>query len=721
MQDWHRTHELDRSPAAPVDSRRRIVGCFLAFALLLAAVGVRVIQLEATQGEAFRREATKPIQRTIVLPADRGRILSRDGRILAEDRDVRVLTVHYRWLEQPAGAQWLAREARARLPHDDRRNPEKLREAEQAVLSERDSLRDDLCELCGVSREQWAEHASRIQTRVQRIAESVNRRRIEAWSKGRDAGAAGNTSTKPNTHSETHLGRLLSRLAEGSFDDEGPPKPIEVAEQQAFHPMIDGLPEDAVQEIARRFASHSGVRVECVRRRAYPEDALACHLIGHLGIAEEDAERQVPELVGLSGVEAMHEDFLRGTSGMRSEEVGHDGRVLAVLKEMSPRRGKDIVLTINAELQTAAERLLARAIAERDVRFPNADGGGACLVMDVGGGELLAAASHPRFDPNLFAGADQCGLHYGDGSHAASVLQEANQPLFNRVTRMAIPTGSVFKPCSAVAFLESSVTNAHAAIDCRGYLRSPDTYRCAQFIRDGVGHGETNLSDALCQSCNVYFFTHAEQTPAAALQAWAWQFGYGRRTGIDLPHEEPGDVPMPPIEPDVHGASNNVSPETLMLSVGQGRFRATLLQVARMTAAIANGGSLVRPHVVVGNGAKPVPIEGVQTATLEAVREGMDRVVQDPRGTAYATGHIDDLPYGGKTGTAETSPGEPAHAWFAAYVPSERPRYVVVVALEHAGDASEAACPVVRRLILQMREQGMFAEEEPRAARGKTE
>ena len=219
---------------------------------------------------------------------------------------------------------------------------------------------------------------------------------------------------------------------------------------------------------------------------------------------------------------------------------------------------------------------------------------------------------------------------------------------------------------------------------------------------------------------------------------WGRRFGFGRPTGVDLPGEAAGTLPAPETIAEREGRPWRAG-DTLALAIGQGSFQATPLQVVRMMAAVANGGRLVTPHVVSGLGLPelkgpqstaeldapgddpirvqpPEPIAGLKASTLAVVREGLERVVADPRGTGHGTVYLASIPIAGKTGTAETGTAAGDHAWFAGYVPAEVPKLAFVVALEHAGNADETAGPVARRLVLAMQQLGYFDRQAHRLA-----
>ncbi len=297
---------------------------------------------------------------------------------------------------------------------------------------------------------------------------------------------------------------------------------------------------------------------------------------------------------------------------------------------------------------------------------------------------------------------------------------------------MAIPAGSIFKVPAAIALLETGTTHADEAFYCQGYLHAPDRQRCLIFVRDGVGHGDTTLTDALARSCNVYFFHYATQAGPAPLIDWSIRLGFGRRTGIDLPGEVAGQLPTPANIRSLEGHGWREG-DTQALAIGQGSLTVTPLQIVRLLAAVANGGTLVTPRVVrdiatvdrasveldeLGDVpqlefAPPVRIEGLSSSTLDVIRRGLKRVVADTQGTAHGTVYSESIMIAGKTGTAETGQTSAGlkredHAWFVGYAPAEAPKVAFVVALEHAGSGTAAAGPVAKRLVLRMLELGYF-------------
>jgi penicillin-binding protein 2 len=343
------------------------------------------------------------------------------------------------------------------------------------------------------------------------------------------------------------------------------------------------------------------------------------------------------------------------------------------------------------------------------------------VAVDVATGDLLAAACAPRFDLNLF--------NEFDSQRWQSLVADPRRPFYPRVTALTAPPGSVFKVLTAVAALEEEVIQPDSEFHCRGYLNRPDQLRCMIFRQHGQSHGDVNVSDALCESCNVFFFEAARKLGDEPLRRWSERFGFGAPTGADIPGEASGRLPRGPV-----GGRRTRDPgSTMQLAIGQSSLLVSPLQVARMMAAIANGGSLVAPRFAhAPPPSTPGPaiqlssfesVEPLSTSkklelsarTIAVIRESLERVVEDPQGTGRAAA-VAGVRVAGKTGTAETGGGQPDHAWFAGYVPADRPRVAFVVMLEHAGSGGRTAGPVAREFVEALVSNGVVRAE-PAVAR----
>ena len=690
--DWQELSLTSTTSPAVVDPRRRLRCCLGAFVLLMAVIWCRAAQLEINQGATFRAEALRPNRREEPLPAARGRILARDGTVLACDRLVAAVAVDYRWFEEPPRQAWLEQVARKRLPKDRRRNAALLAEEVQKLRFERDAMHRRLAALCGVDLADWQASARKVQDRVQRIAADARRRQIEA------------SPSAPPPSDDAPWSERFSAALRKIFAParDALPETVTVAEELANQVLAEDIPAAAVAEIQQHAERFPGTRIVHLARRIYPAGTSAAHVLGYLGHGADRAD-------GSTGIEQQYEAALQGTPGICVEVTDHAGRLQQSYHQSEPVAGHDVTLTIDSRLQRTAEELLdsavQRAALQSDRPQPS---GGAVVVIDVRNGEILAAASAPRFDPAVFVS--------GDSARREALLADPGHPLFQRAVQMALPPGSVFKTVTAVALLESAGLDPAATFYCQGYLKRPDQQRCEIYVRHGIGHGDVTLADALAESCNVYFFHHAANLPPQALADWAGRLGFGQPTGVDLPGEARGSLPTPAAPGQGGGRGWHVA-DTQAMAIGQGPLTATPLQVVRMMAAVANGGLLVTPHVVraeTSPGSRSHPsqaVPGLSSSTLAAVRAGLVEAVTNAEGTAHGALDLPEVSIAGKTGTAEIGAGQPEHAWFAGYLPVERPRYALVVVLERAGNAATAACPVAKRLVLRMLEIGLLARQ----------
>ncbi len=548
-------------------------------------------------------------------------------------------------------------------------------------------MHERLAQLCGINADELVERMRSVQRRVERVARHVN----------------------------------TAHHAPG--DSPGANERIVVAEELDFHTVYVGIGLDAIAEIEGHPKRWPGVRVVQQSRRTYADRGLAAHVLGHLGavgpgdVAADPEHYAASDRAGRMGVERQYESILRGSPGLTIDETDRSGRLLSSRHEREAQAGRDVILSIDTRLQRTAETLAAEAVRRLRRHEGEADSlssGAAIVVLDVEHGSIYCAVSAPTFDPNL--------LSHGDAPAIEAMLDDTARPLFDRVTKMAIPPGSTFKAVTAAALVEEKTVNVREPFYCQGYLNEPDRLRCMLFRHRGVGHGPTTLSDALAWSCNVYFFRHAEALSSQRLIEWAGRFGLGRTTGVDLPDESPGRVPNLEKQPWKLA-------DTQALAIGQSTLQTTPLQMTRVMAAIANGGRLVTPRVVsrIGSidtagdeesstpGSSSIDI-ALSPRTLDELRDGLERVVADDEGTGHRTVYLETLRIAGKTGTAETGAGRADHAWFVGYAPADRPRVAIGVVVEHAGSGADVAGPIARRLIMKLDELGYFRRTPSKAA-----
>ncbi len=466
--------------------------------------------------------------------------------------------------------------------------------------------------------------------------------------------------------------------------------------------------------VAQRFR-FPGVQVRARLFRRYPLGQLGSHAIGYIGrigpaeqarIAASDQARnyQGTDHVGKTGVELSYERQLHGLTGFDEVEVDAAGRPVRRLRSFPAVPGSSLVLSLDARLQKLAEDLYG-------------DRTGACVVMDPRNGEVLAFASMPMADPNLFVeGIDQADWD--------ALNTDPRKPLLNRALRGTFPPGSTYKPYLGVGALTLGIRTASYTLHDPGYFML-GKHR----FRDDVpgGHGLVDMHKAIAVSCDTYFYMVANDWGVDGMHDWTQRFGFGQRTGIDLPDEAHGILPSKAWKRHAYRlpAQQRWYPgETISLGIGQGYNSFTPIQIANALATMANRGRRLKPRVVRmvedmrTRRFEPTAIETVEQvpmpdAAWQVIHGGMVAVNAETDGTGYAVFH--DAPYtsAGKTGTAQVftvaqnqtyHAADLArrlrdHALYVCYAPAEDPVACVALIVEHAGFGAEAAAPIARRLL----------------------
>jgi penicillin-binding protein 2 len=464
--------------------------------------------------------------------------------------------------------------------------------------------------------------------------------------------------------------------------------------------------------LARRLESElPDVQVEQVPTRLYPSDAFASHLFGYVG---EASERQVETeglqsgaIIGQAGVERVYNKLLMGEDGAKVVVVNSMGREIDTVKEIPPHEGRRLQLTIDADLQRAAEE-----------GFRAGGFNGAAVVMDPRTGEVLAFTSRPGYNPNDFA----AGI---DRSTWAGLNSDPLKPLQNRAIQGRYSPGSTFKIVVAVAALEEGLVTPDFRVSCRG---SAVFYgRPFQCWKRG-GHGSIDLRHAMEQSCNVYYYTLGNMLGVDKIHKWATLLGLGEKTGIDLPNEIEGLVPSTEWKRQRYNEKWYAG-ETISVSIGQGQVSITPISLALMMSTVANGGTRWIPHLLKavdeGRGWKPItaalPKSRVQLkdSTISALHDGLFLVVNGA-GTG-GRARIPGRDVSGKTGTAQVislQGGRKAagrtdrdlrdHGWFVFFAPRDNPQIAGAIFGEHNEHGSTSA-PIAKHVI-----ETYFAKQEGR-------
>ncbi|WP_347488073.1 penicillin-binding transpeptidase domain-containing protein [Desulfoscipio sp. XC116] len=539
-----------------------------------------------------------------------------------------------------------------------------------------------------------------------------------------------------------------------------------------YEPVLvaEGISSKTVVTLRERQMEMPGVVVDIQPVRAYPHENLLAHALGYVQNIKEDQYEEnkdkgyfMNDLYGQNGLELVYESYLRGEHGARQMEVDAGGRPVRDLGLKQPVPGDDLVLTVDLNLQTAAEKALADGVARVQNAGHSKAKAAAAVVIDVRTGAIRAMASYPSYNPGVFTG----GLSGAQWQQ----LQDSGA-LLNRTMSAIYPPGSTFKMVTAAAILENKI------VDPTYKMPDPGYYRLGQGIfkdwKPG-GHGTVDLRKALEVSCDTYFYTYGRMAGVDAIAKMAREFGLGEKTGIKLPGEISGQVPTPEwkyelvksmliagnddfaqvrkLNEQIEKAADETRKqqlqkqrdeeldkqlekhewelkwqqyETVNMSIGQGGNTYTILQLANYVAAIANNGTLYKPYLVDkivgpdGQVIKEFKPEvnskvNVDHDNLQILREGMHMVATPPNGTGSAVFAGFKQSVAAKTGTAEVTDagGNKVgnHALFVSYAPYEKPEIAVAVVLEYGDSGSGYAGPIVRQIL-----DAYFADPKPNAS-----
>ena len=506
--------------------------------------------------------------------------------------------------------------------------------------------------------------------------------------------------------------------------------------------VLDGdLPYEKLGKVESHRYALPGVVTDNVPRRLYVEGKRAAHLLGSIGEIQKKqlesrrfAGYRAGEVVGQRGLESRLESHLRGRAGGRNLVVDVAGREIEVLDEVEPAPGGRVVLALDLDLQRAAEEAFLSLrtepltitdpeTGEKTVLPPEPDRMGALVALDPRNGDVLALVSRPAYDPNAFAG----GI---DSETWSALMQHEWRPLQDRALSGQYPPGSTYKAIVAAAGLAEGELDPAEQVYCPGFYRlGRRTYRCWK----RVGHGNVDLKDAIKHSCDVYFYELGVRLGIDRIAQFAKAFGLGRETGIDLPGESNGLVPSHEWKERVR-KQKWIKGETVSASIGQGYNLVTPIQLAVAYAALANGGTVVEPRVVLrleswtGETLEERPPRlreqvPVKPAQLEQVRQALRATVMETRGTG-GRARVEGLEVAGKTGTTQVVRLEQVegledheipvkyrdHAWFASFAPVEAPEIVVVVLVEHGGGGGAVAAPIAQKVLARFQEKRVAAE-----------
>ena len=640
--------------------RARLLSLQLLVLLAFAVLSVRLWHLQMVEGESYRLRADRNRFRMVSIDAPRGIMYDRQGRILVRNKPSFTISI-----------------VPADLPEED----------EERVFK--------------------------------RLAELLN---------------MPVSTTQTEVLSPTLPFTLPLGVNNDSGDQPGIRELVEAGRATPFVPVPikSRVPRDVAFIIEEEHMDLPGVQVEVEPIRHYLTGALTAHLLGYLGripkerldeyLGQPGTDYEMYDKVGLAGIEYTYEKELRGVKGRKFIEVDALGREMRTVGEVvDPIPGHNLILTIDVDLQAMMEDALRRGMERVGSRA------GVVIAMNPQNGEILAMVSLPAYDNNLFAG----GIKPED---YLKLTTDPDLPLFNRAISGEYPVGSTFKIVPAAAALQEGVITRQTLINDPGVIWLPNRYfpddpSLAQpFVCwKSSGHGLLNVVEALAQSCDVFFYEVAGGYKdfvglgAKRLIEYARLFGFGEPTGIRLTGESAGLVPDDRWKRHTW-AEVWVTGDTYNMAIGQGFFLATPLQLLNATAAVANGGTLYRPHVVreivdyEGNLVRRIEPEVIRQLPIKPeylamVREGLRGAVT--HGTARWAGFPTEVAIAGKTGTAEfvvdkDGDGQPdrdeegnlpTHAWFTAFAPYDDPEIALVVFVEGGGEGSAVAAPIAAEIL----------------------
>ena len=462
---------------------------------------------------------------------------------------------------------------------------------------------------------------------------------------------------------------------------------------------------EIITKIEERREDLPGVVLEVQAVRSYINNELGAHTFGYVGeVSDSELERKTTtgyksgDIVGKSGLEQIWDKELRGTDGGAQIEVNVSGKPVQMLGKKQPIAGNDLILTIDATIQKAAEKAMDERLRYLQDKLGNPEAkAGAAVVMNPQTGEILAIVSRPTFDPNKFNG----GISTKDWKE---INDNPNNPLQNRTINAEYPPGSSFKIVTGTAALETGkVTPEEKIFDAGRHWLVPSKGNA-----HNAALGWIDFKVALAKSDNVYFYELGNRLGIDTLEQWARKFGLGAPTGINLPHEDEGLVANQRYKKKVYDEDWFLS-ETFDASIGQGFQLTTPIQMATVISMVANGGHRFRPYLV-SKMISPTSGEVIQTftpeelgtipmspKTLEAIRTGLRDVVT-PAGTAGYIFEGFPIPIAGKTSTAENPHGDD-HGWFVAYGPYDNPTIAIAVIIEQGGYGSDSAAPIARKIM----------------------
>lgn len=643
---------------------------FLIALCCLAAVS-RLVDIQLIHGEEYKRESQQRLVKTSAISAPRGEILDRNGKAMVKNKMGFSVEIHY---------------------------------IKGRSDSESNSL---IIDLCSMAQEDEKKVIDSLPLSEDAAAFSGGEEEMVKWKRNNDIPA------------EASPGQVLEHFCELYGIDGGytaSQKRVIAGvrfemERMGFSSnnpftLVSDISETLVAKIKESNFKYPGVVIATTPMREYTGGTLAAHILGRTGKIYKDEYEQLEgkgyslnDTIGKQGIEKYCEEYLKGTDGLSGIEQSIDGGQVKIVESIAPEMGDNVVLTIDSGLQAAAERALYDAInlvRQKSAGEPKGEGAdadcGAIAAIDVNTGEILALASYPTYEPARF------------NEDFSLLNSDERAPMFNRAIGGLYESGSTFKMVTAIAALEENVITPSTVIVDEGKYKYFDDYQPACWIYRGHGltHGRQNITQALENSCNYFFYDVGRRTTIEGINKYARAFGLGEKTGIELEDEENTGRLVSKELRESEGSVWNPG-DVLQVAIGQSDNMFTPLQLANYLATIVNGGTRYKAHLIktVRNSltgaivydARPEALGNIEMKpeNYKAVMEGMKNVIE--LGTASTVFEDFEIKVGGKTGTAEVSDGSD-NAIFVGFAPYDNPEVAVCAVIEHGAHGSNAGTAV---------------------------
>lgn len=483
----------------------------------------------------------------------------------------------------------------------------------------------------------------------------------------------------------------------------------EIKRKRAYMPIHikDGLGFEEAAKIQLNAPFLKGIEIEEEITRFYPQDEKTAHLIGYVSLLNERDLIKNPDSplgdlpgyrIGRSGVEYSFEEILQGEPGIRNTEINAYGHSVRILEEEEAKKGENITLTVDARLQEFALKAMNNEA-------------GSVIVMNVKTGEILALISSPSFDPNIFTVPIST-------KNWNTLIKNEKRPLQNKALTGTYSPGSIFKLVVALAGLESGHITRNKKVYCSGKTKVGNhDFHCWKHS----GHGKLTIEEALMHSCDVYFYEIARELGEEKILEMAKKLGFGSAIGIGIKGERTGLLPSGEWKKKRFKDEWRLG-DTINLSIGQGFLNATPMQLVHLVALISNGGIKIKPHLIKKDVEDAAPEKlNISPYSLRLVRNGMNNVVNNKEGTAFRSRfNLNGQKMAGKTASIQVrriSKKEREtgvikqeklpwkyrdHAMFVAYAPVEKPRFAIIVAVEHGGGGSTSAAPIASKIMQEV-------------------